>query len=98
MDLLDDRLNPSEEAAAARAAIHEARVSGDLGGDGVAVRELAEDHRLVRLAVDRYVVTESQEPGVSAPRTPAIGWAASWWTSRRRTLRTPRTTEGNTQP
>ncbi|MET4143772.1 hypothetical protein [Arthrobacter sp. UYCo732] len=67
LDLMGDRLTPEEESSTARAAIHEAMAGGDFGEDGIAVRDLASDDRFVRLAVDRYVVTESQEPGTLRP-------------------------------
>jgi hypothetical protein len=65
--LVGDQLNPHEEAQAARDAIYESLTAGHFGGDGLAVRDLADDDRLVRLAVDRYVTTEHNEPGAFQP-------------------------------
>lgn len=62
--IVADSLTPVEEAQVARAAIRYSLISGDFGADTLRVKDLAKDDRLVRLAVDRYVVTESQEPGV----------------------------------
>lgn len=67
LDLVGDQLTPEKESATARAAIHEALAGGDFGADGISVRDLAADDRLVRLAVDRYVAIESQEPGTFRP-------------------------------
>ncbi|WP_427019398.1 hypothetical protein ACQCSX_22155 (plasmid) [Pseudarthrobacter sp. P1] len=66
-DLLGDRLNPQEEARAAREAIDEALDTGDLGADGAQVCDLSHDDRLVRLAVDRYVVTGRDHLGELPP-------------------------------
>jgi hypothetical protein len=65
--LVGDQLNSHEEAQAARDAIYESMTAGDFGGDALAVRDLAKDDRLVRLAVDRYVTTEHNEPGAFQP-------------------------------
>lgn len=67
IELLGDQLNTHEEARAAREAISESLVAGQFGEDSLAVRDLAEDDRLVRLAVDRYVTTEHNEPGAFKP-------------------------------
>jgi hypothetical protein len=67
VELLGDQLNTHEEARAAREAVTESLIAGQFGGDSLAVRDLAEDDRLVRLAVDRYVTTEHNEPGVWKP-------------------------------
>jgi hypothetical protein len=63
-DLFGDQLNSQDEAAAARAAIYDAMTAGDFGGDAIRVRDLADDDRL---AVDRYVTTEHNEPGAFQP-------------------------------
>lgn len=65
--IIGDTLSASEEARVARAAIHHSLISGEFGKDTAQVRDLAADDRLVRLAVDRYAVTESQEPGAFRP-------------------------------
>ena len=68
IDLVGDQLRSSnDEAAAARAAIYDALTAGDFGGDGIRVRDLTDDDRLVRLAVDRYVTTEHNQPGAFRP-------------------------------
>ena len=68
LDLVGDQLRSSnDEAAAARAAIYDALTAGDFGGDGIRVRDLTDDDRLVRLAVDRYVTTEHNQPGAFRP-------------------------------
>ncbi|MFB9713900.1 hypothetical protein [Arthrobacter methylotrophus] len=66
-ELLSDRLNPLVEARVARSAIYDALVRGEFGDAGAQVRALRNDDRLVRLAVDRYVVSEHQEPGSADP-------------------------------
>jgi hypothetical protein len=65
--LVGDQLNSTEEAQAARDAIYESMTAGDFGGDTMVVRDLADDDRLVRHAVDRYVTTEHNEPGAFQP-------------------------------
>lgn len=65
--LVGDQLNSTQEAQAARDAIYESLTAGEFGGDAIAVRDLADDDRLVRLAVDRYVTTEHNEPGAFQP-------------------------------
>ena len=65
--LVGDQFNSIEEAQAARDAIHESLTAGEFGGDALAVHDLAKDDRLVRLAVDRYVTTEYNEPGAFKP-------------------------------
>ncbi|MDQ5862672.1 MAG: hypothetical protein M3536_10475 [Actinomycetota bacterium] len=42
--------------------------AGDFDADAITVLDLAYGDRLVRLAVDRYVVTETQEPGAFRPK------------------------------
>lgn len=65
--IISDVLTTNEEQRVARSAVQEALISGDFGADTAKVRDLVRDDRLVRQAVDRYVVTESQEPGSYRP-------------------------------
>ena len=65
--LVGDQLTSHEEAQAARDAIYESMTAGEFGGDALTVRDLADDDRLIRLAVDRYVSTEHNEPGAFQP-------------------------------
>lgn len=66
-ELLSDRLNHLDEARVARSAIYDALERGEFGDAGVVVRDLRNDDRLIRLAIDRYVVAEHQEPGTADP-------------------------------
>lgn len=65
--LTSNALGPHEEAHHARQAVDEALACGDFGADTLKVRELSRDDRLVRHAVDRYVVTDQQDPGAFEP-------------------------------
>ena len=67
VDLVGDQLSPDGEAEAARGAIADAAIAGDFGEDVLTVRDLAQDDRLVRLAVDRFVVRETDAPGSHNP-------------------------------
>lgn len=67
VDLVGDTLSPADEAAAARNVIADAAIAGDFREDVTAVRDLTQDDRLVRRAIDRFVVNESQNPGTHEP-------------------------------
>jgi hypothetical protein len=66
-ELLSDRLNPLDEARVARSVIYDALDRGEFGNAGAVVRDLRNDDRLLRLAIDRYVVAEHQDPGSADP-------------------------------
>lgn len=70
--LVGDQLSPDAEATAAREAVADAAVAGDFGEAVLDVRDLAQDDRLVRLAVDRFVVGETNAPGSHNPDQ--TGW------------------------
>jgi hypothetical protein len=72
VNLVGDGLSPAGEAEAARSAIADAAIAGDFGDAVLDVRSLAEDDRLVRLAVDRFVVRETDTPGSHNPDQ--TGW------------------------
>ena len=65
--LVTDSLTVNEEARMARDAVAESLTSGDFGTNEQIVRELVDDDRLLRLAIDRYVTTEDSEPGSFQP-------------------------------
>lgn len=67
VDLMADTLDTHAEAKACRDAVIHSLVAGDFGEDTEQVSALLEDDRLVRQAVDRFVVNESQAPGTHAP-------------------------------
>ena len=71
-ELLGDQLSPAGEAETARRAIADAAIAGDFGEAVLDVQDLAQDDRLVRLAVDRFVVSESAAPGSHNPGQ--TGW------------------------
>lgn len=71
-DLTGDRLSPAGEAEAAREFIADAAIAGDFGESVLDVRQLAQDDRLVRLAIDRLVVSEADAPGTHNPDQ--TGW------------------------
>ncbi|MBG0738838.1 hypothetical protein IV500_05310 [Paeniglutamicibacter antarcticus] len=66
--LVNDQMNTHEEARSVRDAIYASLVAGDFGTKTTTVRNLADDDRLIRLAIDRYVVTEDNEPGSFRPK------------------------------
>ena len=61
--LMSDTLDHHGESTAARGAVLYSLISGDFGSDTGGVSALLEDDRYVRLAVDRFVVNESDAPG-----------------------------------
>ncbi|HEX9086142.1 MAG TPA: hypothetical protein VF867_01285 [Arthrobacter sp.] len=61
--LMSDTLDADGEAKVCRDAVVHSLISGDFGDDTEQVSALLEDDRLVRLAVDRFVVNESTAPG-----------------------------------
>lgn len=65
--LMADTLDTHAEAKACRDAVVNSLIAGDFGADTGQVSALLEDDRLVRLAVDRFVVNESDAPGTHAP-------------------------------
>lgn len=67
VNIVGDNLTPEGEATAARGAIAEAAADGAFGDDVLVVHDLAADDRLVRLAVDRFVVNEFEDHGSQHP-------------------------------
>lgn len=67
LDLMSDSLDPRGETRACRDAVVRSLIGGDFGEDTEQVSALLEDERLVRLAVDRYVVNETTAPGTHSP-------------------------------
>ena len=65
--LMADSLDTHAEAKACRDAVIHSLVAGDFGDDTEQISALLEDDRYVRLAVDRFVVNESDAPGTHAP-------------------------------
>lgn len=65
--LMGDALDSHGEAKACRDAVVHSLIAGDFGADTEQVSALLEDDRLVRLAVDRFVVNESDAPGTHPP-------------------------------
>jgi hypothetical protein len=65
--LMSDTLDSHGEATACRDAVVHSLISGDFGADTEQVSALLEDDRLVRQAVDRFVVNEIGAPGTHAP-------------------------------
>lgn len=67
LGLMSDSLDSRSEVQACRDAVVRSLIGGDFGSDTEQVSALLEDERLVRLAVDRYVVNETQAPGTHNP-------------------------------
>lgn len=65
--LMSDTLDTHAEAKACRDSVVHSLIAGDFGEDTEQISALLEDDRLVRLAVDRFVVNESTAPGTHAP-------------------------------
>jgi hypothetical protein len=67
VSLMADTLDHHAEAKACRDAVVHSLIAGDFGSDTGQVSALLEEDRLVRLAVDRFVVNEGNAPGTHAP-------------------------------
>jgi hypothetical protein len=67
LGLMGDTLDSYGEAKACRDAVVKSLVAGDFGADTEQVSALVSDDRYVRLAVDRFVVNESDAPGTHMP-------------------------------